>query len=288
VVRAVQRHVYVLAELTGGIAGWCVTDRPGEGCPIARMFRGPVVADDWVGRIDPVRSEGLALTRSDVRAVSVAGRVIPPRAEPGLPSGLRAVVVEVEGSSGPTVTIPPLLPGRKPIKMPTSFPHFVPLDSGGRPIVQKPEAGTPVFFEAPGLSWKPPRVEPKGICQLGMVHLDGLIVSAGFVATHVSSFSALIGHPFLSCASNSYTFDRQSLVGSVLVDAVHPGAEPASLPTMKPVYGYRGIFSALGSNGTMLARRIPGAWLVVSGGRGEQQRLAVLRELRASVRLGGI
>jgi hypothetical protein len=71
----------------------------------------------------------------------------------------------------------------------------------------------------------------------------------------------------------------------VLIDAARPKATPAPLPAMKPLVGHPGVFKALGSHGPILARRIPRAWVVVSGGQSEQQRLSVLRQLYAVNRL---
>jgi hypothetical protein len=55
---------------------------------------------------------------------------------------------------------------------------------------------------------------------------------------------------------------------------------------MTPLPGVPNVFNAPGAiEGDLTAERRPGAWLVVAGGSGPAQRLAVLRHLVANVRL---
>jgi hypothetical protein len=266
--RATSTQVQLLPELTGGVAGWCITDAPGMGCPVSETFRGPIVAESWLGYGPPVRTEGFALTTGDVAAVSVeGGPAIPTRGAPELPGGLREVVV------------------RAPGRIVGAFPHFTALDAAGRTLMGAGKAGVPTSVTSPGKPWARPQREPRGICELKSTRLGGLVATAGFVVSRAVPFTGVGGRSFLSCASNSYTFDGWPLVGSVLVDGARPTAPPAALPGMKSIPHSRGLFDAVGANGTMVARRIPGAWLVVSGGRAEQQRLAVVAHLRATLHL---
>jgi hypothetical protein len=69
-----------------------------------------------------------------------------------------------------------------------------------------------------------------------------------------------------------------------VLNAAHPGARPEQLHDFKPMPGHPGAFEAAGWTG-LVARRIPGAWIVVEGGSGLQQRLTVLEHLRASIHL---
>jgi hypothetical protein len=70
---------------------------------------------------------------------------------------------------------------------------------------------------------------------------------------------------------------------NVLLDAAHPGSTPALLPAMQPLAGHPGVFRGPGVEGETIARRIPGAWLLVAKGKGLQQRLLVLSHIHVSV-----
>ncbi len=139
--------------------------------------------------------------------------------------------------------------------------------------------------EVAGRSWSPPAPEPAGACELRAAQLHGLVTNAGFVVTRAKPVNGVIGRPFLSCASASYSLEGWPMVGCVLLDARQPGTRPDSLPGVRAVTGSTDVFDALGSNGPMVARRVPGAWLVVSGGEGEAQRRTLLERLRAKVNL---
>jgi hypothetical protein len=294
-------EVMLMPILRGGATGWCITVIPGGGCPIFRLKRGPIVAEFWIGGtgVKPIvtentipenteptdRAEGFALTTSAVAAVAVSGsRPIATRSEQGLPQGLRAVAVKVHGAWAPEVETPSLF-GRPPHKAPKGLPRFTPLDGAGKPLAQNNEEGPFVEPELAGRSWSPPAPEPAGACGLRDAQLHGLVTNAGFVVTRAEPVSGLFGRPFLSCASASYSLKGWPLVGSVLLDARQPGTQPGSLPGMRAVTGSTGVFDALGSNGPMVARRVPGAWLVVSGGEGEAQRRTLLEHLRVSIHL---
>lgn len=53
---------------------------------------------------------------------------------------------------------------------------------------------------------------------------------------------------------------------------------------MRPLARHGGVYEAEGSDGHMLARRVPGAWLIVARGRNDAQLLRVLEHLDATVR----
>jgi hypothetical protein len=279
-----REQVLLLPTITGGEGGWCVTLNSGA-CPTAnpvRAFHTPIVAENWSGQGIPSVNTGFVLTTSRVAAVSINGsKAIPTHAEPMLPDQLRAAVVELRGGSrrhvpGFNVEVP---------VVPLSSLRFTPLNSKGEPIPQSSKQDTPLAFYLPGRGWSRPASAPQGVCGIQANHLGGLVAPAGFVLTHVEPHPGLIGRPFLSCASSSYTFEGWPLVASVLLDAAHPGSTPAPLPTMKPLVGHSGFFQALVVEGEAVARRIPGAWLVVANGSGVSQRLLVLEHLRATVHL---
>jgi hypothetical protein len=105
------------------------------------------------------------------------------------------------------------------------------------------------------------------------------------VISRPHSYTGIIGRVFLSCADTEYYLHNWPLDAGVLLDAGHPGTPPAPLPDMKAVHGHAGVFTAPGEGGALTARRVGNAWLVVDGGSGQGQRLAVLADLRAIVRL---
>jgi hypothetical protein len=282
-IRQAGAEVRFVPVLTGGVAGWCITGAAGAGCPISRLMRGPIVAEFWIAEGARNRAEGFAVTTSEAAAVSVAGsRSITTRREPTLPLGLRAVAVKIQGAWAPEVETPSLF-GRPPHRAPEGLPRFTSLDRAGKPLVQNREEGPFVTHEVAGRSWSRPAAEPAGACGLRSVPLRGLVANAGFVVTHATPSNGLLGRPFLSCVSTSYSLKGWPLVGSVLVDANRPGARPGLLPGMHPVVGYPRMFDALGSNGPMVARRVSGGWLVVSGGEGEAQRRTLLEHLHSTV-----
>jgi hypothetical protein len=282
----VVRHepVLLLPTITGGEGGWCVTLYSGV-CPTAnpvRTFHDPIVAESWSGHGLPEVDVGFALTTSEVAAVSIdGGRAIPTRAESVLPDDLRAAVVELRG--GPYRHVPGFNINVRSV--PLGSLRFTPLSSRGEPIPQAAEQNAPLAFYMPGRGWSRPASPPQGVCGIRAVHLGGLVAPAGFVLIHVQLHTGLIGRPFVSCASNSYSLDGWPLVASVLLDAARPGSTPAALPGMTPLAGHTGCFQAPVAEGEATVRRIPGAWLVVAKGEDLRQRLTLLEHLRATVRL---
>jgi hypothetical protein len=282
---AVAGKVYVLPIVTGGVAGWCITTHPGEGCPVAFVYKHAIFAENWIAQTHPMRIEGFALTQSGVTSVVVdGGRPLATRVDASLPEHLREVKVEIHGWPGPKVTVPALFPGRKPKEVPRALPRFIALNHAGRPIVPGRGVGSRVALAAPGRRWTRREPEPQGVCHLGLTRgPEKVIERAGFVVTAVPQIKQVLGAPLLSCINTSLTVDGWPVVAAVLIDARHPGQQPSSLPEAKPLGA--GVFEALGASGWMAARRIPtGGWLVVSGGKDRAQRVAVLGQLRAEVR----
>jgi hypothetical protein len=277
--------VYVLPELTGGVAGWCITIHPGLGCPVEFFYKNAIVAENWVAVSHPMHFEGFALVQRRVTAVAVNGSRIATRADASLPDGLREVSIAIPGWPGPKATIPALFPGRKPKEVPRVLPRFRALgDVPKQPMMPSVEAGWPIALTARGRSWRPSESEPWGICQLSVSRESTKLTSgAGFVVTAMPRIKHTLGEPFLSCVSRSFTVDGWPVVGSVLINARHPDRRPGDLPYAKPLAP--NLLDALGSNGPMVARRVRGAWLVVSGGEGEAQRRMLLEHLYATVHL---
>jgi hypothetical protein len=277
------KPVLLLPTITGGDGGWCVTLSPGE-CPTAspvRTFHNPIVAESWGGQGSPSMMTGFVLTASEVAAVSVdGGQAIPTHAESVLPDNLRAAVIALR--SGPVRHVPGFDINVPSISL--SSLRFAPLNSKGELLPQAAQPRPPLSFSVPGRHWTKATSAPGGICEMQTTHLN-VLFKGGFVASKVTPHGGSLGRPLLSCVSASYLFKNWPLVASVLLDAAHPGSTPAALPGMKPLRGHRGFFQAPVAEGEAVARRIPGAWLVVAHGSGNAQRLLVLKHLRATVHL---
>ncbi len=94
------------------------------------------------------------------------------------------------------------------------------------------------------------------------------------------------GREFVDCIRTSYILDRWPIEANILLDAAHPGASPGPLLATRPLPGHAGVVQGPGVEGDTLARRIPGAWLVVGQGADDQQRLELLEHLRTTIRTG--
>jgi len=264
-------RVLLLPPVGGGEGGWCMTTSPGE-CPslYSRPVSYPIVAETWGGSGPTGVDRGVVLTTGEAAAVSVNGSslAVPTRAESVLPDGLRATVVERRGLS----------------LLQRVHPSFTALDSSGTVIPQT----TPhpqIRFLFPVRPWKHPASPPQGVCGLEAAPLAGLVVGGGLVMMQVRPHREVYGREFVSCASTGYLFKNWPIGAAVLLDASHPGTTPASLPAMQPLQGHPGIFQGPGVEGETIARRTPGAWLVVAKGEGLQQRLTLLQHLQVTIHL---
>jgi hypothetical protein len=273
VVGVKDQRVLLVPDINAGWIGWCMTTSHEVGCARGRS-RLPIVAETWSSSGPPSVTIGYALTTNKVHFVSVAGsRPIATRVEQGLPDGLRAVEVR----------IPNLNPEKE------ILPRFVPLGEDGRRIPQSQGRGSEI---APGvLGADVPVVNVDhvfpvgGVCRIDVSHVAGMVVQEAEVVSRVVSRSGIIGQGFLSCASTSYTLNKRQLTSGLLLNASRSGATPLALPDMRPINGHTGVFQAPVAEGEAVARRVVGAWLVVAGGGGIGQRLAVLEHLRGTVEL---
>jgi hypothetical protein len=276
-------EVLLLPRVEAGRGGWCITTKTRlawQECGEWKALGGPIYAEDWTGGGISGRyvQTGIAVTNRTVAGLSVDGRgAIPTRTERVVPGGLRVAVVEVRypgthrevGLSAPS--------GLR-------FPQFAPLDQEGKPLRENRHPGVALALVQPGHAWRHPTNMPRGICGIEATNGAGLAPVEGFVVDRVIAYPGLAGPQWLSCADTVYRSETSQLLASVLLNGLHPGVAPADLPATSPVPGHDGVVRALGSEGEMVARRIPGAWLVVSGGRYLLQRLDVLDKLRATVR----
>lgn len=279
-----HEEVVLLPRLGAGEGGWCLTTISAVGCPTLHLpvFQGPIVIENWSGQGSssqtPVR-EAVILTTSQVAAVSLEGRApIATRAESVLPNHLRVAVVELRGGSGGRVlgiTAPPALPRS----------HFTALDSKGEAIPQRRTPGPPLEFEVPSRSWGQSASAPPGVCGIEAKGLAGLVSEGGSVMTTVRPHPDIRGREFVDCLRASYLLDNWPLEADVLLDAGHPGSTPPPLTAMRPLAGHPEIFQGPGVEGETIARRIPGAWLLVAKGKDLGQRLIFLEHLRVRIRL---
>lgn len=273
-------HVLLVPELQGGWAGWCVatgyrTATTGSsGCGEATTTSAGPIFDEAGCAESETAIQVYALTTSEVAAVSVyGGPPIPTTTNSTLPGGLRAAAVEVIRHDGK-----PNIEGGGAL-----CPRLTPLDAQGRPVGRAGGSGKSQVIGLPGnLHWEVPGRPSKGDCGLAVARLPGKTMAVeGNVATRVGQlrpYRGLLGRAFLSCIDTIYVYHREHhLTAAVLLNESHPGGTPPPLPGMKPLAGHPGIFEAPGSSGRKVARRVPGAWLVVE----EEDRIG----LRAPVEL---
>jgi hypothetical protein len=280
-------YVRLVPELKGGWEGWCVAtgyQTTTEGCGEATTTStGPII--DEAGCAESETAIHIyALTTSEVAAVSVyGGSPIPTTTNSTLPNGMRAAAVEVIRHNGH-----PDIRGGGAL-----CPRLAPLDARGVLVRSTERPGRPQLVELPdGLHWERPMRPSKGDCGLTMTRPFGETVAIeGDVATQIGQirpYRGLLGKAFLSCVDTVYVYhEDHHLTAAVLLSASHPGVTPPPLPGMRRLAGHPGIFEAPGSEGERVARRIPGAWLIVE----EEDRIGlrvpveILDCLRASVHL---
>ncbi len=271
-------EVLLVPHVEGGRAGWCLIVaplRPGGCKQPGTSDSGPIVTETWRVESPPPTADGIALTRSEVAAVSVnGGSEIPTRAESGLPAGLRAVAVEVHGKEHgvePGINAP--------------FPNLIPLNAEGQPLPPPTSLPTPLSVKIPSRHWHLPAKPPDGSCKTSATDLAGAEAQSGTMVLRIRPSRGLIGQAFLTCVNTQYELHRWRLEAWVLLDAAHPGLSPAPLPAMKHLSGQRAIFTAPGAEGEMVARRVRYGWLAIGGGSGLQQRLTLLEHLSVMIQL---
>jgi hypothetical protein len=259
-------HVLLVPELRGGWAGWCVATgyrtatEGSSGCGEATTTSTGPIFDEAGCAESETAIQIYALTTSEVAAVSVyGGPPIRTTTNSTLPDGLRAAAVEVIRHNGH-----PSIKGGGAL-----CPSLTPLDARGKPVRRTGRPARPQAVGLPGTrQWEAPALPPTGDCELTAARLPReTVASRGDVATRIGQirpYRGLLGQAFLSCVSTVYVSHKEHhLTAAVLLDASNPGATPPPLPGMKPLARHPGIFDAPGSEGEIVARRIPGAWLVV-------------------------
>lgn len=279
---------YVLPVVTGGRAGWCITDRPGDGCSVLKVAEGPVLAEAWQAQsLPPRRAEvrGLLLTTEAVSNAVIrlgADRTAALPTRPAVGSGpWRGLVVKVSGVPTRPSPVAPLFPGlHKRPRVPAALPSFLPAvgDEGVR-MGQT----MPAMIAEPGRSWVAPGKPPHGICAVSSSGAAPTV--SGFAVTRLRRFAAPFGDAMLACVSVWFEYGGQRLLATALLDAASPGSPPGALPDMRPADSSSGTYVSVGSLGPLVARRNGAAWLVVSGGDSQKVRTELLQLLKLRINL---
>lgn len=280
--------VSLVPLLSGGQAGSCmqVTTRTvtatstqtSRACPSPSTSTSPIYAETCD---DGSKEEGpvvFLLTTSEVASVSIEGGArVPTATNPTLPDGLRAATLQRAGDER--------VPGLQ-----RHCPAVAAFDASGATIpMQGDGAGIPMTSELPTTIWEHPGRPPRHPCNLDATRLRrGTVAWDGTVARRITPVRGLVGHALLSCADTIYVHQGgEYITAAILLDAADPGRTPPPLPGMRALAGHPGIFLAPSSEGTILGRRIPHAWLVASEEtpQGLAVPLALLEHLRATIQL---
>jgi hypothetical protein len=274
-------HEVVLAPLLGsGTAGWCVRNvaMRASRCSVPEWSDGPIFTESCNTQSSTV-VEAYALTSPSTSAVSVAGgAAVPTRAETALPAGLRAVWVQLHYAKHPQLS---------------ACPKFraagVSAPAGVREGTHRGQLGV---LAGNVVRWKRQRrggmiSQPEGACEIDPDSSSGFEAQSGALVKRVMPMRGLFDGAFISCASLIYAWRKTgalSFGAAILLDAASPGRSLGPLPGMVSVRGHSGVFQAQGPGGALVARRVPGAWLVVQeGGAGLNEPLMLLAHLRAMI-----
>jgi hypothetical protein len=96
--------------------------------------------------------------------------------------------------------------------------------------------------------------------------------------------AGLIDRGLLPCADTGYMLGTWPIGVSILLDAPEPAKRaPVAIPGLLPLAGHPGDYTEYAPLHKFLARRHGNAWLLVEGGEGLNERLAVLDHLRATI-----
>ncbi len=293
---AIHEQVVLLPSDNAGVGGWCLTTLGGSvggqtGCTASGppAFGGPIVAEESqphifvVGRGAQARVV-IVLATSQVAEVSFEGYGrVATHTDALLPDHMRGAVVELRGRKGEGRT------GELALRVHRVLDSIkiIAWNKDGSPITRTMVIAPALTFGVPSRNWSRRQHAPRGVCSISV---DGLDEASSFregtVMTAVRPRRDVRGREFVNCVRVDYLLAGKWFVGAdVLLDAAHPGATPAPLPGIRPLPGHSGVFLAAGVGDEELARRIPDAWLLVTGGGDLAQRLALLEHLRAMVHL---
>ncbi|HWX96179.1 MAG TPA: hypothetical protein VNZ01_04935 [Solirubrobacteraceae bacterium] len=282
---------HISPALEGGSYGWCVIERGGGTCAsLPTVTAGPGHHSVAIGAITGLNifkaEERIgALLTSSVAGVLANGHPTRLLIQAQLPYGLRLAQIAF-----PRPLAPPMPVARAASTIPApapptaSTPTLLATSADRRPLGY-------LGLEARGFNqrirwWEKPWPPPAGPCSLRARGLPSLEPQWGHVAEAIRPYPVkIIGRAFLSCVDTEYYLHGWPLETAILLDAQHPGSTPAPIPGMKSVRAAAGLFAAPGDwHGEITAARRGNAWLVVAGGSGLAQRIAVLRHLHTRFR----
>ncbi len=272
----------LVPSLLVGFPGWDVSG-PINGGGGGATVGSPIFAGGAVGR---------TLYEITVPAVAaihvVGGPTIRTARAPGLPYGFRAAAFTLpHPATGTLVALDAAghpIPGSRADVLPSRTLRWA--LPGGAPwfalsfAFSRPADG-PVLHSP-----------PLGACSIASRPGSAVRAQAGIVATTIVANPGLIGSGFLACADAAYTVGEAHAIAAVVLDAKHPGAGPAPIPSAVPLPDHPGVVerAATGLLGGPLvpsfagaaaitARRIGNAWLVVKSTGTTAQRLSLLNQL---------
>jgi hypothetical protein len=260
--------------LKAGLVGWCV-----------RVTLGAAASSHCA--LDPRAGFGIGYESWEPTALGELGLAIGPEA-------LEAVAVDEAGTGeaslpvvGPAGVRAALVRVAAPVTAKSGWSdEFEVVDRGLRNSGERGWGAPPRSYSVvlPTTSWMAPSTPPAGPCAIAATNLRGLHARSGHVVSALAASPPVLGGGFLSCADTELAFHHQALDAAVLLEPASPGvAEPVELPGATLVPHHRGLYSAPGWTGRLLARRAGNAWLVVEGGASLRQRIEVLSHLRAAV-----
>jgi hypothetical protein len=279
-----------------GVFGWRVEWETAAGSKGEAHLSDTRLSDPIIERPRPTASpagapapfvRGLIFTTSQVSAISVDGgpqlATVP---VPGLAGVVSSAAYEVPGVSlrefgGRT---------RKEVIPAKLFVTLTPFDAGGQPITESVPPTPIPPIPPPALEtrqWERPARPARGVCRIVARHLPGLVATSGSVISVLRRVSGVPGRPYVTCAITNFKYrnDSPELEAQMVLDAVHPGVAPSPIAALTPVSGQPGVFQSRLDGGSVVGRRVPGAWLLVEEGASLAQRLVLLATLRASVHL---
>jgi hypothetical protein len=306
-------QITVTPDLGAGTAGWGAGlqffgppygaggSEGGGGYPSTGepLFNGSGLSIQPAGALPHGDTVGFELTSPQVAAIRIGARTIRTFTSSELPGGDRAAVFFVAAAGpqptagwrpGMALSASERVPGPRPGRWNTIHTVAVlPLDGSGHVI---PTTATS-FFQIFSRFWQarsavtpgneqpayhgPSRPLP-GACELAVRGLPGLTPEFGHAVARIAPVHGALGELLESCIDTHYYLHGWPLTAAVLVDGRDPGRAPGPVPGAHAVAGDPDTVDAPAAG--LSARRIGAAWLVIDGGSGTAQRLAVLRALR--------
>jgi hypothetical protein len=250
-----EPRLLLVPPTRAGWAGWCLIVRGIAGvaprCPVDPSSGRQIGYEAWEGTSTFTRGYMLSGTALGEYAVDEGETSEPATPVPGFGSAVYGGVSVIPAPYPPTFAdeFEPVTRGIRESGMRgVSAPAWAPADS------------------YPAIGWHAPEATPDGACRIAATGLSRLRAVSGDVLQTLTPTPQIAGRGLLSCANTRFSFAGASLQAAVLLDAPQPGSvAPVALPGATRVARRRGLYSARGALGTILARRSGRAWLLVEG-----------------------